>query len=323
VRFRSKLQGKPTELHGTMDGALIAHLSGNQPALEFLGSDQAPSSRPIPQGQLASSFLGDLVAIAADTAVVLYPPQSKSEHRSIPIAGDARAVLFSPSGHRLYVARAAAPLLVLDRFEGTRLREIELPGPARALRGDLYGNWLMVRPETGDSVWVIDVGTGRYLGSTAAKWTDDLPAVAPPHTLLVRRGSDLVALDLASSGFTQMGRVEGGAADYWLPLAWHPAQETEIPLESDSAALAAADSGPGRPTVYLQVSSSQNPTWASELSEKLRAAGLPASVLTPRRSEDAYRVVLGPYTTREQAEQTGRTLGMPSFIVTAQDQSGQ
>jgi sporulation related protein len=323
VRFRSKLQGKPTELHGTMNGALLARLGGNRPALEFLGPDQPPMSTPLPQGQLAATFLGDLVAVAADTSVVLYSPdQTKSKPRTIPIDGDARAVLFSPSGHRLYVARAAAPLLVLDRFEGTRLREIELPGPARALRGDLYGTWLLVQPENGDSVWVIDIGAGRYLGSTAAKWTDDLPAVAPPHTLLVRRGADLVALDLAASGFTQLGRIEGGASDFWLPLAWHPAQENEIPIESDSA-LAEADSGPGRPTVYLQVSSSQNPTWASELSERLRAAGLPASVLTPRRSEEAYRVVLGPYATREQAEQTGRKLGMPSFIVTAQDQSAQ
>jgi hypothetical protein len=321
--FRSKLQGKPAELYGTTDGALIAHLAGNQPALEYLGSDQAPTSRAVPEGQLTTTFLGDLVAVAADTAVVLYPPESKSEHRSIPIAGDARAVLFSPSGHRLYVARAAAPLLVLDRFEGTRLREVELPGPARSLRGDIYGNWLLVRPENGDSVWVIDVGTGKYLGATASRWSEDLPAVAPPHTLLVRRGNDLVALDLASTGFTQTGRVEGGAGDYWLPLAWHPANETEIPIESDSSALASSDTGPGRPNVYLQVSSSQNPTWASELSEKLRAAGLPASVLTPKRSEDAYRVVLGPYATREQAEQTSRTLGMPSFIVTAQDQSAQ
>jgi hypothetical protein len=322
IRFRSKLQGKPAQLYGTMDGALVARLAGNRPALEFLGSDQAPTSTPLPEGQVASTFLGDLVAVAADTAVVLYTPQNKSAPRSIPITGDARAVLFSPSGHRLYVARAAAPLLVLDRFEGTRLREIELPGPARALRGDLYGNWLLVQPEGVDSVWVIDIGTGRYLGGTAARWTEDLPAVAPPHTLLVRRGADLVALDLSTSGFTEMGRVEGGAPDFWLPLAWHPAQETELPIEPDSMALA-ADSGAGRPTVYLQVSSSQNPTWASELSEKLRAAGLPASVLTPRRSEDAYRVVLGPYATREQAEQTGRKLGMPSFIVTAQDQSAQ
>ncbi|MGH3993852.1 MAG: SPOR domain-containing protein, partial [Pseudonocardiaceae bacterium] len=72
-------------------------------------------------------------------------------------------------------------------------------------------------------------------------------------------------------------------------------------------------------TVYLQVSSSQNPTWATELSQKLQGAGLPASVLEPKRSDEAYRVVLGPYPTREQAEEAGRKIGMPSFIVTAQE----
>ena len=321
VRFRSKLQGTPTQLYGTMDGALVARLGGDKPALEYLGSDRAPSSTPLPKGQVAFSFLGDLTAVAADTAVVLYAPQRKSEPRSLSISGDARAVMFSPSGHRLYVARAAAPLLVLDRMDGTQLQEIELPGPARELRGDMHGNWVLVRPEQGDSVWVIDVGAGKYVGSTPARWTDDLPAVAPPRTLLVRRGNDLVALDLSAPGLTEAGRVERGATDFWLPIAWQPAQDTELPFEADSAALAAADSGPGRPNVYLQVSSSQNPAWANELSAKLGAAGLPASVLAPRRSEEVYRVVLGPYATREQAEATGRKIGMPSFIVTAQEQS--
>jgi len=321
VRFRSKLQGRPTQLYGTMDGALLAWLGGDKPVLEYLGSDQAPSSTPLPSGPVAFSFLGDLAAVAADTAVVLYAPQLKSQPRSIPISGDARAAMFSPSGHRLYVARAAAPLLVLDRMDGTPLREIELPGPARELRGDMYGKWLLVRPEQGDSAWVIDVGTGKYVGSTPVRWTDDLPAIAPPNALLVRRGADLAALDLSAPGFTEVGRIEGGAADFWLPIAWQPAQETELPFEADSAALAAADSGPARPSVYLQVSSSQNPVWANELSAKLGAAGLPASVLAPRRSEEVYRVVLGPYATREQAEATGRKIGMPSFIVTAQEQS--
>jgi hypothetical protein len=321
VRFRSKLQGKPTQLHGTMDGALVARLGGDRPALEYLGSDQAPTSTPLPSGQVASSFLGDLIAVAADTAVVLYAPQRKTQPRSIPIAGDARAVMFSPSGHRLYVAQAAGPLLVLDRFDGAQLSEIELPGPARELRGDMYGKWLLVRPEQGDSVWVIDVGIGKHVGTVEARWTEDLPAIAPPHTLLARRGGDLVGLDLSAPGLPEAGRVDGGAADFWLPIAWQPAQETELPFEADSAALAAADTGPARPSVYLQVSSSQNPAWANELSAKLGAAGLPASVLAPRRSDDVYRVVLGPYATREQAEATGRTIGMPSFIVTAQDQS--
>jgi hypothetical protein len=323
VRFRSKLQGKPADLYGTIDGSLLAHLGGANPALEYLGPDQAPTSTPLPEGQVASTFLGDLVAVAADTAVVLYAPQNKSKPHPIHMEGDARAVLFSPSGHRIYIARAAAPLLVLDRFDGTSLKEIELPGPARALRGDMYGNWLLVQPEGRDSVWVIDIGTGKYLGSTAARWTDDLPAVAPPHTLLVRRGADLAALDLSAKGMTEVGRVKGGAADIWLPIAWHPAQENELPVEVDSATLAARDTGPARPTVYLQVSSSQNPAWANELSDKLKAAGLPAAVLTPKRSGEVFRVVLGPYGTREQAEETGRKLGMPSFIVTAQDQSIQ
>jgi hypothetical protein len=321
VRFRSKLQGKPTQLYGTMEGALVARLAGDKAALEYLGSDQAPSSTPLPKGEVAFSFLGDLVAVAADTAVVLYAPQRKSQPRSIPISGDARAAMFSPSGHRIYVARAAAPLLVLDRMDGTELREIELPGPARELRGDMFGKWVLVRPEQGDSAWIIDVGTGKYMGSTMARWTDDLPAIAPPHTLLVRRGADLAALDLSSPGFTELGRIEGGATDFWLPIAWQPAQDTELPFEADSAALAASDTGPARPSVYLQVSSSQNPAWANELSAKLGAAGLPASVLAPRRPEEVYRVVLGPYATREQAEATGRKIGMPSFIVTAQDQS--
>jgi hypothetical protein len=323
VRFRSKLQGKLSELYGTMEGALVARVSGKQPALEFLGSDQAPTSTSIPEGQVASTFLGDLLAVAADSAVVLYAPGRKSEPQSIPVTGSAKAVLFSPSGHRLYIGRASAPLIVTDRFDGGELGDIKLPGSVKELRGDLYGNWILARPEQGDSVWVIDVGSGKFLGTVAARWTADLPAVAPLQTLLVRRGADVVALDLSASGFTELGRVEGGATDFWLPIAWAPAHESDIPFGAESTAVAAVDTGPARPNVYLQVSSSQNPGWANELSDKLSAAGLPASVLRPRGSEDAFRVVLGPYATREQAMETSKKLGMPSFIVTAQGQSAQ
>ena len=319
IRFRSKLQGKPEALYGTMSGTLVARLEGKTPTLELLGSDQAPETFPVPDGPIATSSWGDLLAIAADSAVVLYETQGKHERRVIPVSGHARAVLFSPSGHRLYVARDEESLLVLDRFSGDALQEVELPGPAAGLRGDTYGQWLLVRPVVGDSAWVVDVGTGRYTGSVAVEWNEDLPAVVPPGTLLTRRGDDVVALELGTEGFPERGRIENGAADTWLPLAWHPSQD-EVPGEpTDSAALAAGADSAGAARVYLQVSSSQNPSWAEELSQKLRAAGLPASVLKPARSDDAYRVVLGPYPTREQAEATGRTIGMPSFVVTAQD----
>ena len=321
VRFRSKLQGKPTELHATMSGTLVARLEGKQPALEILGSDQPPESVPVPEGPIAPSLWGDLIAVAADSAVLLYQTQGKHERRTLPVPGHARAAMFSPSGHRIYVARDQESLLVLDRFSGDHLLEIGLPGPAAGLRSDPYGQWIVVRPVAGDSAWVVDVGAARYAGTVRVEWDRDLPAVLPPGTLLTRRGDDLVALELAAKGFPERGRVANGAKDAWLPLIWHPAQDQDAVELSDSAALAAgADSAAAAGArVYLQVSSSQNPTWADELSQKLRTAGLPASVLRPGRSDEAYRVVLGPYATREQAEETGRRIGMPSFVVTAQD----
>lgn len=318
IRFRSKLQGRPAELYGTMNGALVARLAGKSTALEVLGSDQPPESLPIPEGPLAPSYWGDLIAVAADSAVVLYQTGGKHERRVLPVPGHARAALFSPSGHRIYVARDEESLLVLDRFSGDELDEIELPGPAVGLRADAYGQWLVVRPVAGDSAWIVDVGKGGRVGTVPVQWDEDLPAVVPPGILLTRRGDEVVALDLAAEGFPVRGRVKGGAADTWLPIAWHPQQDEEAGQPADTAALA-ADSGAAGPSVYLQVSSSQNPAWADELSQKLRTAGLPASVLKPARSDEAYRVVLGPYATREQAEETGRRIGMPSFVVTPSD----
>ena len=202
--------------------------------------------------------------------------------------------------------------------------EIDLPGPAVGVSGDRYGQWVLLRPATGDSAGVVDVGRGRHLGTVQVEWDADLPAIVSTNTLLTRRGKDLVALDLSREGFPLRSRVEGGAGDGWLPLAWHPAEEEDVPMDADSAALAAAaDSAAQARSVYLQVSSSQNPAWAEELSQKLKAAGLPASVLKPARSDEAYRVVLGPYATREQAEETGRGIGMPSFVVTTQESPSQ
>ncbi|HEX3273891.1 MAG TPA: SPOR domain-containing protein [Gemmatimonadales bacterium] len=319
VRFRSKLQGSPLELYATMTGAVLARIGDKAPVLEVLGPDQAPTTATLPSDRMAPSFYGDLVAVATDTAVILFQTQGKNEPLSIRMSGHPRAVLFSPSGHRVYVAQDQPELVVLDRFGGERLSSIDLPGPAKALRNDRFGQWLLVQPAEADSVWVIDVGRWRLAGAVASQWASDLPAVASPSTLLVRRGKDVVALDLAAKGFPVTGRVEDGAADAWLAVPWRPARDAEAALAADTTAAAGADSGKAAAAVYLQVSSSQNPAWASELADKLRAAGLPASVLAPSRSDEAHRVVLGPYPTREQAESTARKIGMPSFVVSGQD----
>ena len=80
-------------------------------------------------------------------------------------------------------------------------------------------------------------------------------------------------------------------------MAWTTEGGTRIP-RSDSVVTAAADTTP-EAKVFLQVSSSQNPDWADDLANKLKKLGLNASVLKPRREGDAFRVVLGPYDSRE------------------------
>ena len=64
----------------------------------------------------------------------------------------------------------------------------------------------------------------------------------------------------------------------------------------------------------MQISSSQNPAWAEELANKMKSQGLPASVMRPRRQDEFYRVVLGPYPSREAADSAGTRLGQPYFL---------
>jgi hypothetical protein len=317
VRFRPRLASNPGTLFGTQQGSLVVVPQRGRGEAMLLSSDQARAASSLPTGEAAATYLGDLVAVAADTAIVLYEPQAPSPVRALSVSGGARAVAFSPSGHRLYVALQRGDIRVLDRLSGEALETIELPGSARELRMHFYGQWLLARPETGDSVWVVDLTTNQVAGTVPSRWASDLPVVAGERTLLVRAGGDVRARDLGAAGFPVTGEVDGGADDAWLPLAWLPAGEERPDEPADTAA---ADTSAAGASVYLQVSSSRNPEWAQELTAKLKGAGLPASVLPPKRGEEAYRVVIGPYATREQAEATGRTLGMPSFVISTEEQ---
>jgi hypothetical protein len=212
------------------------------------------------------------------------------------------------------VARRQGGILVLSRYTSEVAGEINIPSPAVAIRTDPYGRWLLVRPPATDSVWLVDLGTGKFTGSVATEWGVDLPTVTNQQILVGKIKQDVLAYDLSKANFPVTGKVAGGAKDLWVPLPWSP-QGAPAPAAAESTVVAAA---PGDTTVkgkvYLQVSSSQNPAWAEELAKQLSGAGLPASVLKPHTSDEGYRVVLGPYASRDEAEATGKKLGRPFFI---------
>src|SRR5207247_978940 len=251
VRFvwPQPLGGVPRELFGGSDQRLVAV---DPPKLITAAADQPPTSRTIPVGgDVAATRWGDLIAVASDSGVLLLDALGRREPAFVRLEDHPRALVFSPSGHRIYVARRTEPgLAVIDRYEHAEIDGVALPTPAAAIRLDPLGRWLLARPTVGDSAWLVDLPVKRLVGSVATAWRVDLPAI--------------------------------GAA--------------------------------GGRLLYVQVSTAQNEAWSSERAQQPTRAGLAARVLPPHGPDDGYRVVLGPYPTRAQAEAIGRKLGRPFWI---------
>ncbi|HET8633231.1 MAG TPA: SPOR domain-containing protein [Gemmatimonadales bacterium] len=313
-RYRGAFDQVPDRLWAGAGGWLVG-LDSSASALEALGVSDTLSVIPIESGLVAAAPWADLIAVATDSAVWLHDPHSTGKPVRIPGIAGASGVAFSPSGHQLYVA-ARDRLVVVDRFAARVRTRVSLPAAARGLRPDPLGRWLLVRPASGDSIWVVDLDRDSLVGTVPGAWNRDLPLVASPNALVTRDGKRIVARDLTRSGFPETGRVDDAAASLWMTVPWSPVREdlAAAALAADSSDTTVADSTPGE-RIYLQVSSSRNPDWAGELVKKLADAGLDASILKPATDNDPYRVVLGPYPSRDAAEETGRTLGMPYFVI--------
>ena len=317
VAWPQPLPAVPLQMFGAADQRLVA---ADPPKLITAAADQPPTSRPLPAGSdVAATRWGDLVAVATDSGVLLMDPLGRREATFIALSDHPRALVFSPSGHRIYVARRTEPgLAAIDRYDLEEIDGVALPLPAETIRLDPLGRWLLAKPTGGDSVWVVDLPVKRLVGSVPCTWRVDLPAIGPDGSLLVPRGDDIVSY--RPDSLTETGRVKGGASDFWMLTAWRPRGSYRGAFADADAGAAPADqavaadtAGPEGP-MYVQVSTSQNEAWSTEMAQQLSRAGLGARVLQPKNPDDGYRVVLGPYPTRAQAEAIGRKLGRPFWI---------
>ncbi|MGH7528855.1 MAG: SPOR domain-containing protein [Gemmatimonadales bacterium] len=308
------LDGTPRDLFGSTDQRLVGVIPQEPTRLLVAAADQPPVVREIAAGgDVAATRWGDLIAVASDSGVTFYDPLGRGEPEAVELADQPRALAFSPSGHRIYVARRGQPgLAVLDRYGRRELDGVALPGAAAALRLDPLGRWLLARPATGDSTWIVDLPTTRHTGAIPTTWQPDLPAISTNGSLVFRHRGDVIAM--RPDSLVETGRVKNGAADLWVLSTWLPRGSAgEGPARATADATDADTLGAEGP-LYVQVSTSRNPEWSERLAQDLTRAGLAARVLPPQFAEDGYRVVLGPYATRAQAEAIGRRLGRPFWI---------
>lgn len=326
TRFREPLPAPPSHLFGALNDRLVAVTSGAEPEVVFLSAEAESKSFPAPPGAAAATLWGDLVAIAADTVLAFFDYNARERPASIRLGGGVAVVAFSPSGHRLYVGRTRGDVVVVDRFSKDVVATIPLSSPVADIRPDATGRWVLLRSEAHDSLWVVDATVNRITARFASGWDSDLPTVAGPSHLILRRGADVESWDLTGATPERRGTIRNGAADFWTLIAWVPPDRVVAAQASVEEASGVQDSAlvfgaippvtlAPQPQVYLQVSSSQNPEWARELARQLSAAGHPASVRDPVIADEGYRVVIGPFPSRERAEEAGRQLGRPFFVL--------
>jgi cell division septation protein DedD len=320
------------------------------------------ASAAVPQANdIAASHDGDALAFATDSGVVVYEDRDLSHPWFVRLVGAPDAVIFSPSGHRIYAAlRDKSALAVIDRFNQDERGAISLPGPAGALRTDPWGRALLVRnrePGAAGETWVVGVADNGVTGILRGPWASDLPAVAQTGVLLSREGAAVVARDLRS--LDSLGAVAGAASDVWFTGRWVPSSATaraavansrpptadrRKPAPADSRQPTADSKAPVAAPVqsvsrqpsavsppaaspppavsrepsasfYAQVLATRNEEAARALAANLSAEKV--QVIAPRQGvgDDNWRVVAGPFRSREAADSAGRSLGRPYWVV--------
>jgi DNA-binding beta-propeller fold protein YncE len=293
-------------------------------------------SAEVPGAARASwALAGDRLYFAVEHNLVGVRTRDLQPLNVIELDGHPHAVVATPSADRLFaLSDSSHQVDVIDRYREKVSEQIDLPGLAQDLRIDPLGRYLLVRAAGGDSVWVVAIGTDRLVGSVHSAWRDDLPFVAPDGAIALADGADVVFVD--GETLHQKHRVAQGASDFWYAFAWtgfRPrASSLDQPVRfpgadsADSAARAAAaaestslsatpppphDTTPAAPLAakgwmvsFFALLDEQK---ARDLAQTIKVHNETARVLAyPRDGQTIYRVVLGPYPTKDDADRVGR-----------------
>lgn len=282
---------------------------------------------------------GDRLYFTVDSGLIGVRTSDLTPVRSVRLKEPVTALVPTPSGDRLYVAlKGTNSLAVIDRYSESVSGNVSLPGPASDLRMDPLGQLILARPADGrDSAWVIAIGTNQLAGTIHSDWRADLPAFTAGQTIATARGGDVVMVN--SRTLDDASTISGGGRDFWYFFVWNGFRPRSADLDrpvtfdtpavtpTDSVAVPTRDSAvnpplrdatptmveppaiiPSPPSGYMvSFAALLSQQKASETAAEISVNGLRPRVFpTQSGSTTIYRVVLGPYGTREEAERVGR-----------------
>jgi hypothetical protein len=319
------------------DGALLVAMGrgANTRLIKLIPPDhRILDSIPFPVAiRTVRSQLGDRLYLAVDSGLVVLRTRTMDWGPPIPLEEPISVMVSTPSGDRVFaLTQSKSAISVIDRFRESVTSTFTLPGKADDLRVDPFGRYLIARAADKDSVWVIAIGTERIIGALRSAWRADLPYVAYDGAIVTANGGDVLLHD--GETLKLRTRVRGGASDFWYSFLWDgfrprsasldiPVNFGDIAVDStrgdslavpDSAIVADADSTEPKGFI-VSLAGFLTEDRARELAGRVRVFGENARVVTSSRDGSTiYRVVLGPYLTKEEAERAGKESGLAYWV---------
>ncbi len=331
---------KPAKaVYPQQDGALLVAVGtgANTRLLKLFPPDKRLlDSIPLPVAlRTVRTQMGDRLYLAVDSGLIVLRTRtmdwSPPVHFDEPIA----VMASTPSGDRVFVlTESRNQISVVDRYRDRVATVFELPGRAEDLRVDPFGRYLLARFAERDSVWVLAIGTQRVIGALQSTWRADLPFVGFDGAIAVVSGTDVGLYD--GETLKLRTRVRDGARDTWHPLLWdgfrpraasldEPVRFDSVPVDTtrmettvaaDPAATPSDTTDTTAPSGFVvSFAAFLNEARAKELASRIHVGGENARVVTSARDgATIYRVVLGPYLTKDEAERAGKESGQSYWI---------
>ncbi len=315
-----------------------------------VGGESAALARTI---AATAGTVGDRIYFGANESVLVVRTRDMVKALEVDLGNPVTAIVSTPSGDRLFVAlEAQKAIRVIDRFKEGMSGKIRLPSPPTDLRMDPLGRVLLARGER-DTVFVVSLGSDKVQGVVRSAWRGDLPLVLPDGAIAVPRGENVVfanPLTLADGRTTVGGAADFWHSLRWNGFRPRAAGldepvrfRTSAPRDpSDLDSIAVPDSGPPSPAVGggvepapamrdprsavrgdTNASAMFTVSFAAVLDEKqaralasrIRVGGqVPRITTSERAGKTLYRVVLGPYGSRDEAERVGRASAQSYWI---------
>ncbi|MBK6489272.1 MAG: SPOR domain-containing protein [Gemmatimonadetes bacterium] len=346
--WQMKTAGKIRRLFPLVDGTLVALIDrGERSILLRLRppGDAVGDSLEIPRPDRAvATPLGDRLYLGVKGDLLSVQPRTFDGLSKVSADDEILAIAPTPSGDRVYVANKGGPRLeVMDRYAEDMGGSVRLPGLVTELRMDPMGRYLLARPVTGDSAWVVAIGTDDLVGTVQTEWRPDLPAVTIDGLIATVRQRDVVFVDLAKGAAVRT--APNGADDLWFFTLWNGLRPraagidvaVSFSLGEEGGRNVAADSirqlqaqrppsppdtTADEPAVAVPVAPTPPPSrdaWtvsfaavlseqrAREIADAISIDGQrPRIVKGETAGTTVYRVIFGPYNSKADAERMGR-----------------